>query len=375
MKPALARVVLSLGVGLFASTLAAQGCGIKAHFQLLNTVPGGSGGDLRLDSGWQTTAPLVMPGTNSQSSPQGCYSTATCTSVADYGALRVFGSGDAASCGAGGCFLKLDEWTGAEPKARFRDTLTVVAPGLAPGTPVQVRFSAQLGGFASVGGTPPFTSYFGVRMHCNSQPIFNLANSVGATSATVTVLVGQSVSVEGMLDASLMAIGVMSFNATGSYALDLSATFDITSLTPGVALQSCSGATYNGLAARVTPVGVGCGAVPPALTASAPTLGGNVAMSLTGAPANTPVFRGMALGVGYSLPLGACMLRLDPATSVLDLVGFTSANGQLPMALPIPNSVNLLNFRLSAQALQLLTGGPFLGVSELSNSIELQIGY
>lgn len=110
--------------------------------QLLNTVPGGTGGDLRLDTGWQSSGPLVLPGANAQSSPQGCSSSAWAQSIADYGTLRTFGGGNAVSCSAGGCFLKFSEWIGGEPKARFRDTLTVVAPGLAVGTPVQVRFSA-----------------------------------------------------------------------------------------------------------------------------------------------------------------------------------------------------------------------------------------
>ena len=240
---------------------------------------------------------------------------------------------------------------------------------------MQVRFSAQLGGFASLGGTPPFSSYFGVRMFCNQQQIINQGNSVGATSVTVTVPVGQAMPVEGMLDVSLHAIGVMSFNALGSYDVDLTATFDITPLTPGVALQSCSGATYNGLAARVTPVGVGCGAAPPVLSASAPTLGGSVALSLTGAPANAPVVRGFALGGAVAVPYGNCVMQLDPGTLVLDFIGFASATGQQQSTLTIPSTVNLLNFRLTAQALPLVSNGPFFGLGELSNGVELQIGY
>ena len=145
---ALPRVALGLCADLLASTLAAQGCGLRADMQLLNTVPGGTGGDLRLGTGWLSSCPLVLPGANAQSNPQGCSSSGSCTSIADYGTLRTFGSGNAVSCSAGGCFLKFSEWIGGEPKARFRDTLTVVAPGLAVGTPVQVRFSAQLGSSA-----------------------------------------------------------------------------------------------------------------------------------------------------------------------------------------------------------------------------------
>jgi hypothetical protein len=45
----------------------------------------------------------------------------------------------------------------------------------------------------------------------------------------------------------------------------------------------------------------------------------------------------------------------------------------IPLAIPV--SVNLLNFRLTAQSLPLSTGGPFLGLAELSNGVQLRIGY
>lgn len=253
---ALPRVALGLCADLLASTLAAQGCGLRADMQLLNTVPGGTGWDLRLGTGWLSSCPLVLPGDNAQSSPQGCSLSGSCTSIADYGTLRTFGSG----------------------------------------------------------------------------------------------------------------------NAVSSRDVDLTATFDITPLTPGVALQLCSGATYNGLAARVTPVGVGCGAAPPVLSASAPTLGGIVALSLTEAPANAPVVRGFALGGAIGVPHGNCVLQLDPGTMVLDLLGLASATGQQQSTLAIPSTVDLLNFRLTAQALPLVANGPFLGAGELSIGVELQVG-
>jgi hypothetical protein len=103
---ALPGVALGLCADLLASTLAAQGCGLRADMQLLNTVPGGTGGDLRLGTGWLSSCPLVLPGANAQSNPQGCSSSGSCTSIADYGTLRTFGSGNAVSCSAGGCFLK-----------------------------------------------------------------------------------------------------------------------------------------------------------------------------------------------------------------------------------------------------------------------------
>jgi hypothetical protein len=75
------------------------------------------------------------------------------------------------------------------------------------------------------------------------------------------------------------------------------------------------------------------------------------------------------------LPLGGCILRLDPATVVTEFAGFASPAGQLQAPLHIPNAINLAGCRLTAQAVPLLVNGPFLGIAELSNAVELRLGF
>ena len=98
-------------------------------------------------------------------------------------------------------------------------------------------------------------------------------------------------------------------------------------------------------------------------------------MTTTGAPANAPTLLGLALGQAAAIPFGACVLQLDPLTTVPHDIGVASATGQFVATLVIPNSLNLLAFSLTAQALPLLSNGPFLGLGELSNGVELQLGY
>lgn len=369
MVPLLCTVLV-----LLTAPLAAQACGVKGHYNLRNSVPGGPpSGDMRIDTGWQTTVPLVTPNTNSQSNGA-CFSTTSCTTVANYGFLRATASGSAAACGSG-VSLWLTQWIGGEPTAQFRDTVQVLAPSLPAGTPVQLRGTVQLSGFTQMTGNIPQGNHL-ARFWVGNSFAASLTNSYGAASVTVTVPVGQSIPINGLLQVDLRIIGVeMGGTSTGSIACDLAATFDLTPLTPGVVLQSCSGASYNGLAAQVTPIGTGCGAVPPSLTATLPTLGGVSTMNLVGAPANAPVFHGYSLGPAVATPFGGCVLQIDPATAVLDFAGAASSSGQLAIPLAIPVSVNLLNFRLTAQSLPLSTGGPFLGLAELSNGVQLRIGY
>lgn len=358
---------------LLAIPLAAQ-CSVKSHLQLLNDACNVNG-DLRIDTGWQTAVPQVTPASQTRGTFPTCYSTASVTMVADYGYLRYTGNGQAASPLGLGTALVMRNWIGAEPNLQFQDSVLVVAPLLAPGTPVQLRGTVQLASFSAITGNNATLSDYRVRFQVTNalgaEAVVN--NTTGVASVTVTVAVGQTVPVLGRLyvDQRAYTAGL----GTSSIQCDFAATFDLTALTPGVALQSCSGTTYNGLAARVTPVGFGCGIAPPTLAATPPMLGGISTMQLAGAQPNAPVLHAYALGAAVPLPVGPCMLYVDAASAVVDAVGVASPAGQLAFPLAIPSSVNLLNFRLTAQSVPLATNGPFVGLAELSNGLELRVGY
>jgi len=359
--------------------LAAQTCGLKNHYRIVNSVNNVPSSELRVDSGWQAVGPLASPGSNSGSNPQGCLSQGTCHPVADYGYLSVQGAGSATTCVAGGVFLWLDEWIGGEPKAQFRDTMTVTSNTLAPGTPVQLLWAVKLDGYATTTSSSPsiqpFVDYR-VRLYCNWATMVD-TQATGTSVGLCNTSVGSSLPIHGQLLATLRENGVLyGLPNTGSYALDLAAGFSVVSLTPGVTLTTCSGAAYDGLLARARPVGVGCGAVPPSLAGTAPVLGASSVLTMAGAPPGQPVVLALAAGAAVWAPLGSCTVQVDPdALIVFDLLGASDGGGTWSHILPIPFVQALAGTTVTAQALPLLTNGPMLGLGELSNGVELRLGY
>lgn len=368
----------ALSLTLVASTLQAQTCGLRNTYRMVNSVNNVPACELLVDSGWQNTAPLATPGSNSCTNPQGCWSQGTFHALSDYGYLRVHGAGSAATCSAGGVFLWVDEMYGGEPKAQFRDTLQVTSTTLPPGTPVQLLWTVKFDGYANTTSSNPAVPSYAphqARLWCNWQTVV-VTTSTGTNSATFNTTVGSSVLVHGHLLATLRESGVQNWNATGSYAIDLSAMFSVVSLTPGITLTACSGASYDGLQARAQPVGVGCGAVPPSLTATAPVLGGSSVLSMVGAPPNQPVVFALAVGPAIWAPFGPCVLQVDNnALILLELIGASDAAGNWGLSVAVPYIPTLAGAMVTAQALPLLTNGPFLGLGELSNGVELRLGY
>lgn len=364
---------------LAATILPAQTCGLRNSYRLVNTVNNVPASELNVDSGWQTSGPLASPGTNLGTNPEGCWSQGQCTPVSDYGYLRVQGSGSASTCSAGGVFLWLDEFIGGEPKAQFRDTLTVASSTLPPGTPVQLLWGVQFDGYAnttsSSSSIPPSANYR-VRLWCNWSTLVD-TTSTGTSLAVLNTSVGSSILVHGHLLATLQEYGVMYGPPnTGSYALDLAATFTVASLTPGVTLTTCSGAAYDGLLARALPVGTGCGAAPPSLASTPPVLGGSALLSMVGAPPNQAVVLAVAAGGAVWAPLGPCLLQVDPnALLRLEVAGASDGAGHWAFVLPIPFVPAWAGTNITAQALPLQPNGPFLGLGELSNGVELRLGY
>ncbi|MGE3172182.1 MAG: hypothetical protein AB7O97_06100 [Planctomycetota bacterium] len=356
---------------MFASTAEAQTPGLRNHYRIVNTVSAWTapGGELRVDSGWVTAGPQTDPGANAVQSPSGCVSQGTCTTTSDYGELRVVGSGSCSSCGTGGAFLSLTDWSGGMPKAQFVDVLVVSSPSLPVGAPVQLLFAQQLSGFATATGTAPSVSYSAQLLVGGSALLTDTAP--GGSTAIVHTTVGATLALHGKLNAILD--GNVSPPDTGSYALDLRARVHVASWTAGVTLSSFSGAAYDGLAAHATAIGTGCGAAPPTLAATTPLLGSLCTLTTTGLPAGAPMFRALD-AAGIALPSGPCVLRVDPATALVDFLGLASATGQHNSTLAIPSDGYLIGLAVTAQMVPLVPGGPFLGLAELSNGVELLLG-
>lgn len=373
--------VLLFAVCALPSHGAAQTCQVQVSYGMGNNY-NGTLTNLHVDSGWQSAVPVALNSVHGGGTPLvGTYSFATFSALADFGRLRLRGSGEGNNYNGNGVSLSLFHISFDTPKARFRDSFLVTSGSLPVGTPVQVRGRVWLNGQANCIGTMPVQTWGAqIRVYDpvagSGTPVAELQQTTGLATAVVNTTVGATIVFEGRLDANLNEYGVGGTPpATGSYLVDLEAFFQFESLTANAALQSCSGSTYGPAQASAQLVGFGCGTAPPTLTSTLPQLGVPCVLTTTGAPANAATFYGYSLGASIVLPLGGCILRVDPATVVTELAGFASPAGQLQAPLNIPNAINLAGFRLTAQAVPLLVNGPFLGIAELSNAVELRLGF
>ena len=129
--------------------------------------------------------------------------------------------------------------------------------------------------------------------------------------------------------------------------------------------------------ATATVVGVGCGAVgAPTLMVSAPVPG--QAQSYTAAGFSPAAPAHLLLGIGPAMPFalgGGCELQGSGAPLFDIPAGVTSAAGGWSAAFAVPARASLLGAVLTAQVLVAVTGGPALGVAELSNGVEMTVGW
>lgn len=125
--------------------------------------------------------------------------------------------------------------------------------------------------------------------------------------------------------------------------------------------------------ARVTVLGPGCGAPPPALAASGLPLipSPSFAMHVTAAP-STPVVVLAALGADNS-PVAPGCLRYVDSTFVAHGVYVTDGAGLATAPLPIPSTITLEGIVLDWQAIEAVAGGPLLGFLALSNGVEILV--
>ncbi len=243
------------GVGLGVQALAALAVlaspalaqtphGLRNGYRIVTTT--GTGSELLVDSGWQTTGPLVSPGNGSSSTPSGCASQGDCIATSDYGRLRCVGSGLANNCTTNGVFLYLDN-NAAPATTQFSDTLTVVSNTLPVGTPVQVRYKLALSGQCTAQSAPHFLS-FGATLANGAGGFLDQHDSAGTLSANFTVVVGAQYSIAGTLNVIVRVQSMLNLAppvVVGAYDVDLQADMTFEALTSGVVLQFASGHDYS----------------------------------------------------------------------------------------------------------------------------------
>ncbi len=130
-------------------------------------------------------------------------------------------------------------------------------------------------------------------------------------------------------------------------------------------------------AASVKPVGTGCGITsPPSLTASPPKLGGTQIYTLTNAAPNAPVNLLVAAGPPSPIVIGPCTIQPSlTGTLLVFSAGSTNGTGTLIANAPIPGDPAFLGAVVTAQDLIAVLGGPLLNVAELSNGLEMTLGF
>lgn len=338
---------------------------------------------VQVDTGWQSSAVTTQQQNGGGSPGSSLYSVGTMQTGAQFGRLRIQGTGQAQNWNGNGTSLYVLQSGFGLPVVRFRDTLTVQGQGLPVGTPVQLQVRVRMAGSCVLSGLWPLVSNYSAEIRVDTLSsglglgtvVASLASTNGLATAVVPTTVGATLYLEGNMTCNVDEHGVRNGPpAAGSYSIDLESLFEFRSLTPGAALAFCSGATYPSLQASVQSVGVGCGAAPPTLTATLPQLGSNLVFTTGGAPPLSEVFLGFAFGSPVSVPLGACTLHLDPLTLFYGFVGLADAAGSQTATLLVPNTGRLAGLELNAQSCSLTPNGPFLGIGELSNGVALVIG-
>jgi len=223
-------------------------CGVKNHMRLVNRINNDPTPELRLDTGWQTIASgtsLDTPGSSTASGPLG-YSTGSWLASSTYGRLAFSGSGNGTNVPGNGIFLWIDEWIGAEPKAQFRDRLTVVSASLPANTPVTIRAVANVNGYATCSAPPgqaeeSFGATFGGPAGLN----MTFSNVGGQKSQDFVVPVGQFRDFFGRINCTIRDQRLLGGTVySDTIEAQVFATFSLTVLTSGASLQFCSGASF-----------------------------------------------------------------------------------------------------------------------------------
>ncbi len=122
-------------------------------------------------------------------------------------------------------------------------------------------------------------------------------------------------------------------------------------------------------------VGAGCGQTPPTLSATPPRLGLTQSYSANGAPPSSATRLLVAAGPAMPTPVGTCTLWPDLATLVDLDGGISTATGTWSTGVALPPDPTFLGLVLTAQAAFAAPGGPALGAAEVSNGVEMTLGF
>ncbi|MFO1050823.1 MAG: hypothetical protein U1F36_01245 [Planctomycetota bacterium] len=356
--------------------LLAQNCQVRSSYRIATGVNNAPSTDVHYDSGWQTSAPLMSAHTSINSNNLGCHTRGDVATTADYGWLNCTGTALGNNSPGNGVFLWVDEYIGAEPKARFRDQMTITSASLPNGSPVQVQFRVDLIGFATVVDPSPEVSFSAdVLAWLNGSPIVAVQNQAGSGVLTVSSTVGATFTFEGRLFMTLRARAIQGGSPmTSSMAFDLRALTTITMLTAGADFTTCSGRRYGAQSATVQNLGGGCGLGAPLLSSGLATIGNQLPLNLSGAPVNQPVLFGLSPATNVVTPLGACACLLDLPSALIVSAGNTDGVGTWSLSLSVPGSPALIGQTMNAQDFVLSPGAPVFGLATLSNALQFRLG-
>ena len=124
-------------------------------------------------------------------------------------------------------------------------------------------------------------------------------------------------------------------------------------------------------------VGKGCGkAGALSLTAAMPILGRTQQYSLSGASANAAGWFVLSPGAPKTVQVGnGCATYVDLGAAVVGLVSVTDNSGGWSFNPMLPENHLLSGLRLTAQVVTFASGGPFAGGGELSNGLDIVLGF
>jgi hypothetical protein len=124
-------------------------------------------------------------------------------------------------------------------------------------------------------------------------------------------------------------------------------------------------------------VGKGCGkASALSLTATLPILGRSQTYTLRGASASATGWFVLSPGAAKVVQVGnGCATYVDLSAAVVGLVFVTDNGGGWSFNPPLPESHLLSGLRITAQVVTFASGGPFAGGGELSNGLDLLLGF
>ncbi|MGE3172551.1 MAG: WD40/YVTN/BNR-like repeat-containing protein [Planctomycetota bacterium] len=118
----------------------------------------------------------------------------------------------------------------------------------------------------------------------------------------------------------------------------------------------------------------GCRPIVATLSSTPPRLGLAAELTMTTTRPAAPVLLSYSGGPPHSVQIGVCQVQVDLATAVSLFGGSTDATGQWTFAMPIPAQLDLIGARLTLQTLVFAAGGPLLGLGDLANGLDWQLG-